>query len=54
MVSVTALNDGELTVGSRYENKVKLIGVTITVVNEITVIDPPNRLGGSKSTKTES
>lgn len=45
MVSVMALDDGEMLVGSRYENKIRLMGITTTVINEITMIDPPRRLG---------
>lgn len=44
VVSVVALDGDEMRVGSRYENKIRLMGITNTVINEITVFDPPRRL----------
>ena len=43
--SVRSLSEGESAVGSRFENDVRVMGVTNRIVNEITALDPPHRLG---------
>lgn len=43
--SVRPLSDGPMEVGSRYENEAKLGPRKLKVVNEITVHDPPRKLG---------
>lgn len=43
--SVRQVTDGEMEVGSRYENRARMGPVTMTLVNEITELDPPRRLG---------
>lgn len=41
---VTKLTEGPTTVGSRFENRVRGGGRSWTVINEITHIEPPERL----------
>ncbi|MFP3915029.1 MAG: SRPBCC family protein [Actinomycetota bacterium] len=43
--SVRKLSDGVLEVGTRYENRGKLGPRELTLINEITELDPPHRLG---------
>lgn len=41
---VTALTDGSIGVGSRFENQLRGGGRTWTVINEMTRVDPPRQL----------
>ncbi len=52
MKSVTALTDGPMRVGSRYETRGRAGGVPFRVVNEITHHDSPRRLAWKEISST--